>query len=41
VYNSPEIGKFRLVIYSLETDEGKTLVTDNVESIFGGPGMVA
>jgi Tol biopolymer transport system component len=28
VDNDPEIGKFRLVVYSLETGEGKTLVTD-------------
>jgi serine/threonine protein kinase len=27
VFNNPELGKFRLVTYSLETGEGKTLVT--------------
>jgi eukaryotic-like serine/threonine-protein kinase len=37
VYNSPEIGKFRLVIYSLQTGEGKTLVTDNVNQFLGHP----
>jgi serine/threonine protein kinase/Tol biopolymer transport system component len=37
VYNSPGIGKFRLVIYSLETGEGKTLVTDNVNQFLGEP----
>ena len=37
VYNSPEIGKFRLVIYSLETGEGKTLVTDNVNQFLSRP----
>jgi eukaryotic-like serine/threonine-protein kinase len=37
VYNSPEIGKFRLVIHSLETGEGKTLVTDNVNQFLADP----
>ncbi len=37
VYNSPEPGKFRLVIYSLETGEGKNLVTDTVDQFFGDP----
>ncbi len=32
VINNPELGKFRLVIYSLETGEGKTLVTGEHES---------
>ena len=30
VMNNPELGKFRLVTYSLETAEGKTLVTGNM-----------
>lgn len=30
VTNNPELGKFRLVIHSLETGEGKTLVTGNM-----------
>ena len=30
VYNNPEMGKFRLVVYSLETGNVKTLVTDNI-----------
>jgi serine/threonine protein kinase len=37
VYNSPEIGKFRLVIYSLETGAEKTLVTDNVNQFLADP----
>ena len=37
VYNSPEIGKFRLVIYSLETGAEKTLVTDNVNQFLAEP----
>src|SRR5208282_4214361 len=37
VYNSPEIGNFRLVIYSLETGEGKTLVTGNVNQFLSDP----
>ena len=30
VLNNPELGKFRLVTYSLDTGEGKTLVTGNM-----------
>jgi eukaryotic-like serine/threonine-protein kinase len=30
VMNNPEVGKFRLVTYSLETGDGKTLVTGNM-----------
>jgi eukaryotic-like serine/threonine-protein kinase len=30
VENNPELGKFRLVVHSLETGEGKTLVTGNM-----------
>jgi eukaryotic-like serine/threonine-protein kinase len=35
VYNNPELGKFRLVVYSLESGEGKSLVTGNMsEGLF-------
>jgi eukaryotic-like serine/threonine-protein kinase len=37
VNNNPELGKFRLVIYSLETGEGKTLVTGNARQALFGP----
>jgi eukaryotic-like serine/threonine-protein kinase len=37
VNNNPEIGKFRLVTYSLETGEGKTLVLGNANQILWGP----
>jgi eukaryotic-like serine/threonine-protein kinase len=37
VYNSPEIGKFRLVIYSLETAEARTLVMDSVNQFLSHP----
>jgi serine/threonine protein kinase len=37
VNNNPGIGKFRLVIYSLETGEGKTLVLGNANGILWGP----
>ena len=34
-YNNPELGKFRLVVYSLESGEGKSLVTGNMsEGLF-------
>ncbi len=37
VNNNPEVGKFRLVTYSLETGEGKTLVLGNANQILWGP----
>jgi len=37
VQNNPELGKFRLVTYSLETGEGKTLVTGNMNQFLWGP----
>jgi serine/threonine protein kinase len=37
VMNNPELGKFRLVIYSLETGEGKTLVTGNMGQALYAP----
>jgi serine/threonine protein kinase len=37
VDNNPELGKFRLVIYSLESGEAKTLVTGNVSQALWDP----
>jgi eukaryotic-like serine/threonine-protein kinase len=37
VENNPEIGKFRLVTYSLETGESKTLVTGNLRQVLLNP----
>ena len=37
VNNNPELGKFRLVIYSLETGGGKTLVTGNASQALYSP----
>ncbi len=37
VQNNPELGKFRLVTYSLETGEGKTLVTGNMNQFLWSP----
>jgi serine/threonine protein kinase len=37
VLNNPELGKFRLVTYSLETGEGKTLVTGNIGQALQDP----
>jgi serine/threonine protein kinase len=37
VMNNPELGKFRLVTYSLETGEGKTLVTGNMSQALYAP----
>jgi Tol biopolymer transport system component len=37
VYQEPEFGKFRLVVYSLSTGEGKTLVIGDVGQFFGAP----
>jgi eukaryotic-like serine/threonine-protein kinase len=37
VNNNPELGKFRLVTYSLETNEGKTLITDSSSRLLLGP----
>jgi serine/threonine protein kinase/Tol biopolymer transport system component len=37
VMNNPELGKFRLVTYSLETGEGKTLVTGNMSQALYDP----
>jgi serine/threonine protein kinase/sugar lactone lactonase YvrE len=37
VQNNPELGKFRLVTYSLETGEQKTLVTGNMSQFLWGP----
>jgi serine/threonine protein kinase len=37
VQNNPELGRFRLVTYSLETGEEKTLVTGNMNQFLWGP----
>jgi serine/threonine protein kinase len=37
VQNNPELGKFRLVTYSLQTGEGKTLVTGNMNQALSDP----
>ena len=37
VQNNPELGKFRLVIYSLESSEGKTLVLGNLSELINDP----
>jgi Tol biopolymer transport system component len=37
VSNNPELGKFRLVIYSIETGEGRTLATGNVNQALYSP----
>jgi serine/threonine protein kinase/Tol biopolymer transport system component len=37
VQNNPELGKFRLVTYSLETGEAKTLVTGNISQVLSDP----
>jgi len=37
VNNNPEIGKFRLVTYSLETGQGKTLVLGNANQLLWDP----
>jgi len=37
VQNNPELGKFRLVVHSLETGEGKTLVTGNMNQLLVDP----
>ena len=37
VMNNPELGKFRLVTYSLETGEAKTLVTGKMSQALYGP----
>jgi serine/threonine protein kinase len=37
VNNNPELGKFRLVVYSLETGEEKTLVTGNMNQGLSDP----
>jgi eukaryotic-like serine/threonine-protein kinase len=37
VMNNPELGKFRLVVYSLETGEGKTLVTGSENQLLYDP----
>jgi len=37
VQNNPELGKFRLVIYSLDTGEGKTLVLGNLNELINDP----
>ena len=37
VMNNPELGKFRLVIYSLEISEGKTLVSGNMNQALYNP----
>ncbi len=37
VNNNPEIGKFRLVVHSLETGEEKTLVTGNANQMLRDP----
>jgi serine/threonine protein kinase len=37
VNNNPELGKFRLVIYSLETNEGKALITDSDSRLLRAP----
>src|SRR5207245_7271373 len=40
VMNNPELGKFRLVTYSLENGEAKTLVTGNVSQALQDPGWL-
>jgi len=37
VQNNPELGKFRLVVHSLETNEGKTLVLGTIDQRLGDP----
>jgi serine/threonine protein kinase len=37
VDNNPELGKFRLVVHSLETGEGKTLVAGNSDQFLENP----
>jgi len=37
VQNNPEMGKFRTVIHSLETGEGKTLVQGSLSQVIGDP----
>ncbi len=37
VDNNPELGKFRLVVYSLQDDESKTLVTGNMSQALSAP----
>jgi serine/threonine protein kinase len=37
VQNNPELGKFRLVVHSLETSEGKTLVLGTIDQRLGDP----
>jgi serine/threonine protein kinase/WD40 repeat protein len=37
VQNNPELGKFRLVLYSLETGEGKTLLLGNLNEVITDP----
>jgi serine/threonine protein kinase len=37
VMNNPELGKFRLVTYSIETSEGKTLATGNMSQALYAP----
>jgi eukaryotic-like serine/threonine-protein kinase len=37
VQNNPELGKFRLVIYSLETGEGKNLVLGSLHELINDP----
>jgi len=37
VQNNPEIGKFRTVVHSLDSGEGKTLVEGNVSQVIGDP----
>jgi eukaryotic-like serine/threonine-protein kinase len=37
VQNNPQLGKFRLVIYSVETGEGKTLVAGDMSQLLNSP----
>ncbi|HXZ32034.1 MAG TPA: protein kinase [Terriglobales bacterium] len=37
VQNNPEMGKFRLVVHSLDTGEGKTLVQGSLSQVIGDP----
>ncbi len=37
VMNNPQLGKFRLVVYSLESGEGKTLVSGDMSQALYGP----
>jgi len=37
VMNNPELGKLRLVIYSLENGESKTLITGNMNQLLAAP----